>query len=105
MPAVPQLATEFSKLAQPVPRDQFSGLPSTLEKRQTEFRDKRFKVDNLARQFFNHTESVLELLDNIMKSTKEAGHAISYTSTVRSDSPLAIPRSPLLLSVGFVSLL
>ena len=78
-----QLVAELDKLVQPVPRDQFSGLPSRLERRQEEYRSKQTKLDQLAKQCFNHADSFVEQLEDIMKSTTEAGHTVNYTDTIQ----------------------
>ena len=76
--------TELDNLVQPVPRDQFNGLPTTLEKRQLEFQSKTMKVDELATQCFEHGEALGTQLEVIMRSSKEAGHTIGYTNALRS---------------------
>ena len=78
--------TEFESLVQPIPREQFSGLSTTVEKRQLEFKNKKMKVDELATQCFEHADSLVEQLENMMRNTKEFGHSVSYTNTIRSDT-------------------
>ena len=77
-----QLSAELNKLAQPVPRDQFHGLPSTLEKRQQDFNNRQFKLDELSKQCFNHTDALVQQLDAFMMTVSESGHTVNYTNTV-----------------------
>ena len=78
-----QLSAELNKLAQPVPRDQFNGLPSTLEKRQQDFNNRQFKLDELAKQCFDHADALVQQLDAFMNTVSESGHIVDYTNTVK----------------------
>ena len=81
---VVQLVGELERLEETVPSDQFRGLPSTLEKRQLEFSEKKAKVDDLAGQCFDHGSSLVGQLETVMRSAREAGYSVSYTNTIRS---------------------
>ena len=73
-----QLLAELEKLVQPVPRDQFTGLQSTLEKRQLEFAKRKGKVDDLATECYDHTSSLIRQLEGVMRSSRDIGHPVSY---------------------------
>jgi hypothetical protein len=78
------LLAELEKLVEPVDREQFTGLPSSLEKRQVEFGERKGKVDELATQCYDHTSSLMRQLEGVMRSSRDAGHPVSYTNTIRS---------------------
>ena len=85
-----QLLAELEKLVEPVDREQFTGLPSSLEKRQVEFGERKGKVDELATQCYDHTSSLMRQLEGVMRSSRDAGHPVSYTNSIRVGDLLSL---------------
>ena len=78
-----QLLAKLEKLVQPVPRDQLTGLQSTLEKRQLEFAESKGKVDDLATQCYDCTSSLIQQLEGVMRCSRDTGHPVSYSNIIR----------------------